>query len=276
MTHPAATQGLYDPAYEHDACGVALRRRRPRPAVPRGGPQGPRRAVPDGPPRRPRRRAEHRRRRRHDDPDPGRVLPRRRRLRAAAGRRVRDRAGVPADRRGATPRGRRRVLEKYALRRGRPGARLAGRAGRPDRPGRDRAGLRCRASARCSSRRRSDDGEPLRRPRPGARRMYCVRKQAERETRERGIAARLAVAVAAHHHVQGHADAGPGRDVLPGPGRRAGRQRSRWCTRGSRRTRSRRGRWPTRTGTSPTTARSTRSGATATGWPPARRCWPPT
>ena len=37
-------------------------------------------------------------------------------------------------------------------------------------------------------------------------------------------------------------------------------------------TRSRRGRWPTRTGSSPTTARSTRCRATATGCGPARRC----
>ena len=48
------------------------------------------------------------------------------------------------------------------------------------------------------------------------------------------------------------------------------------CTAGSRRTRSRRGRWPTRTGSSPTTARSTRCGATRTGCGPARRCCRPT
>ena len=45
-----------------------------------------------------------------------------------------------------------------------------------------------------------------------------------------------------------------------------------WCTPGSPPTRSRRGRWRTRTATSRTTARSTRCAATATGWPPARRC----
>ena len=45
-----------------------------------------------------------------------------------------------------------------------------------------------------------------------------------------------------------------------------------WCTRASRPTRSRAGRWPTRTATWPTTARSTRWPATATGCGPGRRC----
>ena len=47
--------------------------------------------------------------------------------------------------------------------------------------------------------------------------------------------------------------------VLPRPRRRAGRLGAgAWCTRGSRPTRSRAGRWPTRSASSPTTARSTR------------------
>ena len=50
----------------------------------------------------------------------------------------------------------------------------------------------------------------------------------------------------------------------------------RWCTPGSPPTRSRRGRWRTPTGTWPTTARSTPSKATATGCAPARPCWPAT
>ncbi len=62
-------------------------------------------------------------------------------------------------------------------------------------------------------------------------------------------------------------------DVLPRPRRRARRVGPGcWCTAASRRTRSRRGRWPTRTATSPTTARSTPSRATRTGCGPARRC----
>ena len=48
--------------------------------------------------------------------------------------------------------------------------------------------------------------------------------------------------------------------------------RSRSCTSASARTRSRRGRWPIRTATSPTTARSTRCAATSTGCAPAKGC----
>ena len=48
--------------------------------------------------------------------------------------------------------------------------------------------------------------------------------------------------------------------------------RWRWCTPASPPTRSRRGRSRTPTATSRTTARSTPCAATATGWPPARRC----
>ncbi len=44
----------------------------------------------------------------------------------------------------------------------------------------------------------------------------------------------------------------------------------RWCTRASRPTRSRRGRWPSRSATSRTTARSTPCAATGTGWPRAQ------
>ncbi len=102
---------------------------------------------------------------------------------------------------------------------------------------------------------------------------YCVRKQAERETRERGLDVVLLVAVRPHHRLQRNVDAGPGGDVLPGAFRRAGRQRHRvgafsllhqylpLLAAGA-----------SRTATSPTMERSTLSGATATGWPPARPC----
>ena len=63
--------------------------------------------------------------------------------------------------------------------------------------------------------------------------------------------------------------------VLPRPDRRPRRVGHRpGALAGSPPTRSRRGRWPTRTGSSPTTARSTRCRATRTGCGPARRCWP--
>ena len=57
---------------------------------------------------------------------------------------------------------------------------------------------------------------------------------------------------------------------LPDPDARSRRSRS--CTSASAPTRSRRGRWPTRTASSRTTARSTRSPATSTGCARARGC----
>ena len=93
------------------------------------------------------------------------------------------------------------------------------------------------------------------------------RKVAEHRARRRPGRALLPVAVAAHAGLQGHAHHRSARRVLPRPHRRALRQRDRArCTAASRRTRSRPGRSRTRTATSRTTARSTRSVATATGW----------
>ncbi len=72
--------------------------------------------------------------------------------------------------------------------------------------------------------------------------------------------------------LQGHADHAAAQGVLPRPaGRPARPARSASCTRGSPPTRSRRGRWPTRSGGSRTTARSTPSPATRTGCGRARR-----
>ena len=71
----------------------------------------------------------------------------------------------------------------------------------------------------------------------------------------------LPVAVQPHPRLQGHAHHAAARPssspTCPTSGSRA---RSRWCTAGSPPTPSRAGRWPTRTATSPTTARSTPSG----------------
>ena len=104
---------------------------------------------------------------------------------------------------------------------------------------------------------------------------FCIRKQTERETQQRGVGAYFPSLSRPHDHVQGDADPRPAAVVLPRPHRRAGRQRDRA------------GALPVlhqhvpvlaagapRTGSSRTTARSTRSAATRTGWPPAKRCWP--
>ena len=96
-------QGLYDPRFEHDSCGVGfvvdMQGRKTRTLVD----QALYGAVQPQPPRRGRRRARHRRRRRDPRADARRVCTGRSAVRAAAGRRVRDRHRVPSHgrRRGA-------------------------------------------------------------------------------------------------------------------------------------------------------------------------------
>ena len=85
--HAMRTTGLYDPAYEHDACGVAFVARLDGVPHARDGPARARRAREPRAPRRRGRRPRHGRRRRDPPADAGRVLPRRgRRAAAAAGR----------------------------------------------------------------------------------------------------------------------------------------------------------------------------------------------
>ena len=133
-------QGLYDPAAEHDACGVAFV------ATLRGTPgrdivdAGPDRAAQPRPPRRRRRRGGQRRRRRHPHPDPRRVPARRRRRRPArrAGHYAIGMAFLPGDeaeQRAAVVGGRGDRRRGEARR-----ARLARRPGhgRPRRPDRAR------------------------------------------------------------------------------------------------------------------------------------------
>ncbi len=103
------------------------------------------------------------------------------------------------------------------------------------------------------------------------RKTFVARKRAEHELAE-DLHDVLLVAVGAHDRLQGDADDAAARPVLPRPRRPPCRERpARWCTAGSRRTRSRRGRSPTRIASSPTTARSTPCRATRTGCAPARR-----
>ena len=137
MTISALPQadGLYDPRYEHDACGVAMVARLDN--QPDHGvitPRADRARQPRAPRRRGRRRP-HRRRRGHPHPGPRRVLPRGRRLRAAARRPVRRRRLLPAARRRAAPQDR-----------------GAARAQRPHRgPGRSSAGATSRSTSTTSA-----------------------------------------------------------------------------------------------------------------------------
>ena len=184
-----------------------------------------------------------------------------------ARRRVRRRHRVPAGRRrrGAAPQAR--------SRRSPPGGparpRLARRAHRPGRWSAPPPG-------RCMPRFRQLFVAADRPARPVGLALERLRVLPAQARRARGRRL-LPVAVGAHHRLQGHAHHRAARAVLPRPVRpRGSPARSPWCTRGSRPTRSRAGRWPTRTATSPTTARSTPSRATATGCGRARRSWPAT
>ena len=183
-----------------------------------------------------------------------------------AARLVRRRHGVPARRRRA---GRQDPPPDRGDRR-RGGPRRPRLARRPDHP---------RHPRRHRPRRDADVQPAVRRRRRRPRRRHGagaagVLPAQARRARDRRL---LPVAVVAHPRLQGHAHHRPARQLLPRPGRRAGRlARSPSSTRGSRPTPSRAGRWPTRSGSSPTTARSTPSWATATGCGPARRCSPPT
>ncbi len=163
-------------------------------------------------------------------------------------------------------------IESDRRRRGAGGARLARGPGRPGRrrDRRHRAGLYAVHGA-VVRRRTGLDGRVRRhRPRPAG-----LPAAQARRGRRRGPAGVLRVAVESHHHLQGHAHDDAAAAVLPGSARRTlYAAPSRSCTAGSPPTPSRRGRWRTRSGSSPTTARSTPCAATATGCTPARRCWP--
>ncbi len=215
MIKPPQADGLYDPRYEHDACGVAMvaklddvpgaRRHRPRA---RGARQ------PRAPRRRGRRRP-HRRRRRDPHPGPRRVLPRRLPVRAARAGPLRRRRLLPPARRGAAPQDR-----------------GADRAQRPRR-GPARAGLARRADRRGARRR---DGQPLaavhppdlrrgRRDRPvgrgpGRLRAQALRHPPHRRARRRARLLRPELLLE-DLRLQGHAHLPAGRGLLPGPAGRA-------------------------------------------------------
>ena len=94
--------------------------------------------------------------------------------------------------------------------------------------------------------------------RPGRVRAQALRDPPHLRARVGPGVLRLLVLLA-HDRLQGDAHPRPGPRLLPRPaGSRASRARCASCTRASRRTRSRAGSWRTRSASSPTTARSTR------------------
>ena len=237
----SAEQGLYRSEYEHDACGVAFVARldaQPLHETVRRALAGPRQPRAS---RRRGRRSEHRRRRRHPDADPRRVLPRRRRGGAARGRPLRRR-DVLLPPRGRAPAASSSSCSRRSSRT-RARASSAGATSRSTR--RSRAALRRRPHRSSGS-----SSSP---PSDAPRRPGRVRAQALRDpppVRARGRRRRdHPELLLPHDRLQGDADRAAAPRLLPRPAGRAHRdRRSRSSTRGSRRTRSRAGSSPTRTG----------------------------
>ena len=273
-TGPAPSAGLYDPAHEHDACGVGFVVDIKGTEVPRHRQPGADRAEEPAASRRLRLRGQHRGRRRHPDSDAPRVPPARvrpARHRAAVAWPLWRRPRVPAARSQSTARNARPCSNGSSPRRASsvlgwrdvatddspvgPSARsvepvfkqvFIGRA--PTLP--DRAAFE--------------------------RKLYVIRKRAEHAVRASRLGGQQffysAEPLRQHAHLQGHALGGPDRDHVPRRDRSAGRVGA-----GARspalldQHASRRGRSRIPTATSPTTARSTRCAATSTGCTRARR-----
>ena len=269
-------QGLYDPVFEHDACGfgfvVDLKARASHDII-RKALQVLSNLEHRG---RDRQREEHGRRRRPPDPGPARRSSPRgaaasessspRRATTASGwssSRRTPRAGRPAS--GASRRssaeegpGRPRLAR-------RPDRRRDARADRPRQPARHPAALR-RAGAK---------GPPRATPSSGSSTSSAGSSRKPSAARRSPGAAHFYVASLSARTLvyKGMLNADQLAAFYPGPpGRGAHGLRSRWSTRASRRTPSRAGRAPTRTATSRTTARSTRSAATSTGCRPGSGC----
>ena len=208
-------QGLYDPRFEHDACGVAFVATLTGDAEPPHRRPGAHRAAQPRPPRRRRRRGQLRRRRGHPAPDPGRLPARGGRLRAPAAPRVRrgDRLLLRRRRRrGQGPPPRRGDRRRGGARR----ARLArgagaGRGARRDGAQRDagvRAGVRGRPRV------------------PGVRDGAGAKGLLPAQAGGEGGRRVLPVALLADPRLQGHAHHRPARPLLPRPERRAARLRA--------------------------------------------------
>ena len=187
-------------------------------------------------------------------------------LRAARGRRLRRRHRLPARGRTTAADAVSRI-ETIAAEEGLDRPRLARGPGRPRTPRRHRPLHDARLPP--DLRRATAPSTPGHRPRPQGLRAAQARRARGRRL--------LPLALRADHRLQGHADHRPAGAVLPGPVRPPLRLR--------RRARPLAllhqhlpdaGRSPTRTASSRTTARSTPSRATATGWRPASPSSPPT
>ena len=266
---PAArppTGGLYDPAFEHDACGVGPGGRPARPAQPHPRRPGPDRARAPGPPGRLGGRGGQRRRRR--DPPAGAPPPPPRWSPTSTSR---PPAATPSASSScpATPTTRPRSGPRSAALAAEEGLTVLGWREVPiddSTPGDDGQRAQPRIEQVFVA---PADGRPLRAAWPSDRRAFVLRKRVEHAVDGR----LLPVAVGPDPGLQGHAHLPPAARVLPRADRRPGGERP---GPGALALLDQHlpaaGRWPTRTATWPTTARSTRWPATATGCGPARRC----
>ena len=221
--HKAAPKavGLYDPRFEHDACGVGMVARldnQPTHEVVTRAIDG---AREPRAPRRLRRRPEDRRRRRDPDADARRAAARGRRLRAAAAGRLRRADVLPADRRGSARRAR------GAARADRRAPRASSVLGWRDVP------IDARAHRRRRGRLPAGDPPAVRRRRRGAgARPGRLRAQALRDPPRLRAAAHGGprpvhhLELLADDQLQGHADQLPAGGVLPRPARRALQERA--------------------------------------------------
>ena len=233
--------------------------------------------MPHGSPRRARRGAEHGRRCRHPHGVAARVSREGREAASSASTlpaagQVRGRHRVPADRRG-----RARALQgvrRADLRRGRPEAASAGGSCRRG-PTRPTSAIGARAAMPQIEQLFVAAGDGVEGD-AFERKLYLIRKRASHQLRgdttlrqaKLFYVCSLSSKIA---HLQGHADAGSAaRTSIPTSTTRTTRRISRWCIRGSRRTRSRAGTARSRTASCRTTARSTRCAATRTGCARAR------
>ena len=126
--------GLYDPRFEHDACGVALVADLEGQADPHAGAPGHLGPRAPGPPGSHRQRGGQRRRGRHPHPDPPRLLRRHRRLRPPGPRDLRHRAGLPLRATTTRPPPPATAIDKLAGEEGLARHRLARRAHRRRHP----------------------------------------------------------------------------------------------------------------------------------------------
>ena len=269
--------GLYDPAQRARCLRRRLRRQHQGPEVPRDRRRTRLQILRQPrPSRRGRRRPACRRRRRHPDPDPATRSSRKTAAKLGVdlpepGHYAVGHIFLPRDAAGAGQgAGDRRPR---ARRRGPDPARLARRADRQPLPRRERHADRAGPPPGSSSAAPKDiaDQDDFERQLFVARKEMSNAVYGMRRPEHRRLLP--GVAVVPHHRLQGPAAGRPGRRLLPGPAaiRDFESRRWRWCTSASRPTPSRRGSWPIPTGSSPTTARSTRCAATSTGWRRARR-----